>query len=215
MNKILSTIKIIGNEDLQSTLSSIFSNPKVGDNNWLLNQFYETPHDWDYNCVGTCTSTLSNSFVGDESVIILSSDTDFPYDLVNRMCDIFREIDEKFEVKATYEHSEYVHVGAFYGIATNSISSEKQLSSLLQKEDYESPNTLEDKVFAIKESILEECVEELKSENAIMIMYDGDYIPDSEDEMDNDYDADWNDELDNDRDDDWDDWYEITEYDKD
>jgi hypothetical protein len=59
---------------------------------------------------------------------------------------------------------------------------------------------LEDKVFAIKESILEECVEELKSENAIM--YDGDYIPDSEDEMDNDYDYE-------------DDWYEINDYDKD
>ena len=200
MDKILSTIKIIGNEDLQSTLSSIFSNPKEGDNNWLLSQFYETTHDWDYNCVGTCTTTLSNSFIGDESVIILSSDTDFPYDLINRMCDIFREIDENFEVKATYEHSEYVHVGAFYGTATNSISSEKQLSSLLEKEDYESPYTLEDKVFAIKESILEECVEELKSENAIM--YDGDYIPDSEDEMDNDYDYE-------------DDWYEINDYDKD
>jgi|694.fasta_scaffold02359_31 hypothetical protein len=200
MDKILSTIKIIGNEDLQSTLSSIFSNPKEGDNNWLLSQFYETTHDWDYNCVGTCTTTLSNSFIGDESVIILSSDTDFPYDLINRMCDIFREIDENFEVKATYEHSEYVHVGAFYGTATNSISSEKQLSSLLEKEDYESPYTLEDKVFAIKESILEECVEELKSENAIM--YDGDYITDSEDEMDNDYDYE-------------DDWYEINDYDKD
>jgi hypothetical protein len=200
MDKILSTIKIIGNEDLQSTLSSIFSNPKEGDNNWLLSQFYETTHDWDYNCVGTCTTTLSNSFIGDESVIILSSDTDFPYDLINRMCDIFREIDENFEVKATYEHSEYVHVGAFYGTATNSISSEKQLSSLLEKKDYESPYTLEDKVFAIKESILEECVEELKSENAIM--YDGDYITDSEDEMDNDYDYE-------------DDWYEINDYDKD
>jgi hypothetical protein len=200
MDKILSTIKIIGNEDLQSTLSSIFSNPKEGDNNWLLSQFYETTHDWDYNCVGTCTTTLSNSFIGDESVIILSSDTDFPYDLINRMCDIFREIDENFEVKATYEHSEYVHVGAFYGTSTNSISSEKQLSSLLEKKDYESPYTLEDKVFAIKESILEECVEELKSENAIM--YDGDYIPDSEDEMDNDYDYE-------------DDWYEINDYDKD
>lgn len=195
MNKILSTIKIIGNEDLQSMLSSIFSNPKVGDNNWLLNQFYETPHDWDYNCVGTCTSTLSNSFVGDESVIILSSDTDFPYDLVNRMCDIFREIDENFEVKATYEHSEYVYVGAFYGTATNSVSSEKQLTSLLEKEDYESPDALEDKVFSIKESILEDCIEELKPENAITIMYDGDYIPDFEDEIDYDYDDDWNDEI--------------------
>lgn len=193
MDKILSTIKIIGNDDLQSTLSSIFTNSKEGDNDWLLNQFYETPHDCDYNCVGTCTSTLNSAFIGDESIIIVSSDTEFPHDLVNRMCDIFREIDENFEVKATYEHSEYVYVGAFYGTATNSVSSEKQLTSLLEKEDYESADIFDNKIFSIKESILEECIEELKSENRLM--YDGDYIPDFEDEIDYDYNDDWNDEI--------------------
>lgn len=193
MDKILSTIKIIGNDDLQSTLSSIFTNSKEGDNDWLLSQFYETPHDYDYNCVGTCTSTLNSAFIGDESIIIVSSDTEFPHDLVNRMCDIFREIDENFEVKATYEHGEYVYVGAFYGTSTNSVSSEKQLTSLLEKEDYESADIFENKIFSIKEKILEECIEEVEFENGIM--YDGDYISDFEDEIDYDYDDDWNDEI--------------------
>jgi hypothetical protein len=94
------------------------------------------------------------------------------------MCEIFKEIDENFEVRGTYEHMEYICAGAYYGTSIGSVSTEKQLSSLMSKEDYESIDIIESKVFSIKDSLLEECIEELESQSNMR--YDGDYNWDDE-----------------------------------
>ena len=178
MDKILSTIKIKGNDDLQSMLSSLFLNPKTNDSDWLLSQFYEQISDVDTNCVGSCSAELNNVFIGDESMLVISSTSEFPHNLVDRMCEIFKEIDENFEVRGTYEHMEYICAGAYYGTSIGSVSTEKQLSSLMSKEDYESIDIIESKVFSIKDSLLEECIEELESQSNMR--YDGDYNWDDE-----------------------------------
>jgi len=173
MDKIISTIKIKGNDDLQATLSSLFSNPKSNDSDWLLSQFYESISDVDTNCVGSCSAELNSVFIGDESILILSSNSEFPHNLVDRMCEIFKEIDEDFEIRGTYEHMEYICAGAYYATSIGSVSTEKQLSSLMSKEDYESVDTIESKIFSIKDTLLEECIEELDSQSNMR--YDGDY----------------------------------------
>ena len=63
MDRVLSTIRIKGNDDLQSMLSSLFVNPKTHDSDWLLSQFYEQISDVDTNCVGSCSAELSNVFI--------------------------------------------------------------------------------------------------------------------------------------------------------
>ena len=183
MDKILSTIKITGNDDLQATLSSLFSNPKSNDSDWLLSQFYESISDVDTNCVGSCSVELNSVFIGDESILILSSNSEFPHNLVDRMCEIFKEIDEDFEIRGTYEHMEYICAGAYYATSIGSVSTEKQLSSLMSKEDYESVDTIESKIFSNKDALLEECIEELDSQSNMR--YDGDY----------NWDDNWNDEV--------------------
>ena len=89
------------------------------------------------------------------------------------MCEIFKEIDEDFEIRGTYEHMEYICAGAYYATSIGSVSTEKQLSSLMSKEDYESVDTIESKIFSIKDTLLEECIEELDSQSNMR--YDGDY----------------------------------------
>ncbi len=156
MDRILSTIRIKGNDELQSMLSSLFVNPKTHDSDWLLSQFYEQISDVDTNCVGSCSAELSNVFIGDESMLVLSSTSEFPHNLIDRMCEIFKEIDEDFEVRGTYEHMEYIYAGAYYATSIGSVSTEKQLSSLMSKEDYESVDTIESKIFTIKDTLLVE-----------------------------------------------------------
>ena len=106
-------------------------------------------------------------------MLVLSSTSEFPHNLIDRMCEIFKEIDEDFEVRGTYEHMEYVCAGAYYATSIGSVSTEKQLSSLMSKEDYESVDTIESKIFTIKDTLLEECIEELESQSNMR--YDGDY----------------------------------------
>ena len=58
MNTVFTTIKITGNDDLYTTLSSILKNPKLWDSNLFISQFFESGADVDSDCDGTNTTRL-------------------------------------------------------------------------------------------------------------------------------------------------------------
>jgi hypothetical protein len=196
MNTVLTTIKITGNDDLHTTLSSILNNPKLSDSDWFISQFFESRGDVDGNCEGTNTTKLY-SYVNDptEVMILVESNNDFPMALMTRFCEIFREIDDNFTISCTYEDSEKTFLGAYYGNNLSSVSTEKQLSSLIDMDTMSDPNDLDNAIYYMKEDLLEGCKEDL--------------TPQSYGEL--DLDCDLYDDVDVLDDDDWENWEDIDD----
>jgi len=196
MNTILSTIKIKGNDDLHAMLSSVLNNPRLSDSNWFISQFFYSRADLDGDCEGTSTSSLY-SYVNDptEVMMLVESNNDFPMGLMTRFCEIFREIDDNFTISCTYEDSEKTFLGAYYGNAVSNVSTEKQLSSLIDMSTMSDPNDLDNAIYYMKEDLLEECKEDL--------------TPQSYGEL--DLDCDSYDDADVLDDDDWGDWKDIDD----
>lgn len=162
MNTVFTTIKITGNDDLYTTLSSILKNPKLWDSNLFISQFFESGADVDSDCDGTNTTRLY-SCVNDptEVMMLLESNNYFPTALMARFCEIFREIDDNFTIRCTYDDSEKTFLGAYYGNSVSSVSTEKQLSSLIDMNTISDPLDLDNAIYYIKEELLEECIEDL------------------------------------------------------
>jgi len=162
MNTVLTTIKIKGNDDLHTMLSSVLNNPKLSDSNWFISQFFESRGDVDGNCEGTNTTKLY-SYVNDptEVMILVESNNYFPTALMARFCEIFREIDDNFTIRCTYDDSEKTFLGAYYGNSVSNISTEKQLSSLIDMNTVSDTMDLDNAIYYIKEELLEECIEDL------------------------------------------------------
>lgn len=181
MNNVLTTITITGNEDLQTSLSAMFRNPKYGDTDWLLARFYETPHDWDNKCYGTNSASLSNIVITDGEVVMLcNSHNEIPNELLNRMVDIFKEIDENFTLSATYDDSEHTFLGAYYANSYESASTEKQMSSMIDNLENLSKDEIENHIWNIKQTLLNDCMEMVNSDNDLD--YIGDDVNDNMDD---------------------------------
>jgi len=165
MNTVLTTIKIKGNDDLHTMLSSVLNNPKLSDSNWFISQFFESRADVDSDCEGTNTTKLY-SYVNDptEVMMLVESNNYFPTALMVRFCEIFREIDDNFTISCTYDDSEKTFLGAYYGNSVSNISTEKQLSSLIDMNTVSDTMDLDNAIYYIKEELLEECIEDLTSQ---------------------------------------------------
>lgn len=165
MNTVLTTIKIKGNDDLHTMLSSVLNNPKLSDSNWFISQFFESRADVDSDCEGTNTTKLY-SYVNDptEVMMLVESNNYFPTALMARFCEIFREIDDNFTISCTYDDSEKTFLGAYYGNSVSNISTEKQLSSLIDMNTVSDTMDLDNAIYYIKEELLEECIEDLTSQ---------------------------------------------------
>lgn len=162
MNTVLTTIKIKGNDDLHTMLSSVLNNPKLSDSNWFISQFFESRADVDSDCEGTNTTKLY-SYVNDptEVMMLVESNNYFPTALMVRFCEIFKEIDDNFTISCTYDDSEKTFLGAYYGNSTSNVCTEKQLNSLIDMNTVSDVHDLENAIFYIKEELLEECIEDL------------------------------------------------------
>ncbi len=165
MNTVLTTIKIKGNDDLHTMLSSVLNNPKLSDSNWFISQFFESRADVDSDCEGTNTTKLY-SYVNDptEVMMLVESNNYFPTALMARFCEIFREIDDNFTISCTYDDSEKTFLGAYYGNSVSNVSTEKQLSSLIDMNTISDTMDLDNAIYYIKEELLEECIEDLTSQ---------------------------------------------------
>lgn len=206
MNTVLTTIKIKGNDDLHTMLSSVLNNPKLSDSNWFISQFFESRADVDSDCEGTNTTKLY-SYVNDptEVMMLVESNNYFPTALMARFCEIFREIDDNFTISCTYDDSEKTFLGAYYGNSVSNISTEKQLSSLIDMNTVSDTMDLDNAIYYIKEELLEECIEDLTSQTYDNLDLDGDSYVD--DELYDDWDCDaaaGDDTFSDDDDDNWD-----------
>ena len=180
MNTVLTTIKIKGNDDLHAMLSSVLNNPKLSDSNWFISQFFESRVDVDSDCEGTNTTKLY-SYVNDptEVMMLVESNNYFPTALMVRFCEIFREIDDNFTISCTYDDSEKTFLGAYYGNSVSNISTEKQLSSLIDMNTVSDTMDLDNAIYYIKEELLEECIEDLTPQTYDNLDLDGDsYVDD-------------------------------------
>jgi hypothetical protein len=180
MNTVLTTIKIKGNDDLHAMLSSVLNNPKLSDSNWFISQFFESRVDVDSDCEGTNTTKLY-SYVNDptEVMMLVESNNYFPTALMVRFCEIFREIDDNFTISCTYDDSEKTFLGAYYGNSVSNVSTEKQLSSLIDMNTISDTMDLDNAIYYIKEELLEECIEDLTPQTYDNLDLDGDsYVDD-------------------------------------
>jgi hypothetical protein len=112
-------------------------------------------------------------------MMLVESNNYFPTALMVRFCEIFREIDDNFTISCTYDDSEKTFLGAYYGNSVSNVSTEKQLSSLIDMNTISDTMDLDNAIYYIKEELLEECIEDLTPQTYDNLDLDGDsYVDD-------------------------------------